>query len=208
MHWRLTVHGPHGEAIGSREITHLADFAAADRDRLDVAATGQQSGRNGATAFVQRHGVPWPTGIEAAAHELELFGLQLRLPWAFADLRRFAAAAATATSQDGESLLQFAFTRRPARSSQGPSPIAEPLDRFELLVPAAGGLPRELRYLLAASNAPRRVLLENWQPVAATGVQVPYRRRYVDDAGRPTTTLEIERLVLGAAATARDFQLH
>jgi hypothetical protein len=204
--WRLTVHGPNGESIGQREVAHLADAAALDRDRLQF-ADGRACGRLGGAVFAARHGMPWPTLTPSAANELSLFGLHLRLPWAFADSRVFAEVGADVAARGGASFVRIRIVARGGVRTAGPEPegIAPPADAFELWCSEGSGLPRELVHTLACSGQQRRVLLEDWRPVR--GVAFPFRRVYVDAAGRPTTTLELQRLEPGAVVSERDFRL-
>lgn len=203
--WRLTVHGTHGEVIGVREVTHTADCARADRDRLDY-EDGRSFGRLGEQVFAERSGMPWPTLEAAAAPELTLFGMHLRMPWCFADAAAFAAVRHDVVEQNGERFTRVVLERRPppALDIAGPDPLAQPRDRFELWFEPGTGLPRQLIQRLAASRQQRRVLLEDWREVG--GVRLPHRRVYVDEALRPTTTLELLR-VEQRRTTDRDFRL-
>ncbi|MGE3171248.1 MAG: hypothetical protein AB7O97_01400 [Planctomycetota bacterium] len=203
--WRLTVHGPQGESIGLREMTHLLDASGRERDRIEL-AEGLVYGRLGAAVFAERHGMPWPTATDRATAELELFGLHARLPWAFADQREFAEVAAENVDRNGEPFVRVRLMRRTPGGELGPDPTARPADAFELWCPPGGGPPREFAYTLAAAGKYRRVLLEDWREVE--GVAVPFRRVYVDAAGRPTTTLEILRWQAGVPVSDRDFRLH
>ncbi len=203
--WRLSVHGPLGETIGVREFTQLADASVVDRDRLTF-ADGRVIGRLGTSIFAQRHGMQRLSLAEQSADELGLFGLQARLPWAFADGQKFVETASDLVSLSGEELLRVRLQAKSHGDAIGPSPEgAPPVDTFELWVAAAGGPPREFVHTLARSGQRRRVLLEDWREVA--GVLVPFRRVYVDQLGRPATTLEVLRFEPGAATADRDFRL-
>lgn len=203
--WRLTVHGPQGESIGIRELTHLADLRAPDRDRIDY-GDGRVAGRSGATVFAQRFGTPWPTLLEPARAELELLGMHLRAPWLFTDERRFAVTDTQPAKDAQLPLARVWLMRRPADAPvEGPALVPPIVDRFELLCPAAAGPPAELVHQFASSGARRRIRFEDWRAVG--GVKVAFRRVYVDDGGRPTTTLELLRVESTPSASDRDFRL-
>ncbi len=204
--WRLTTYGPQGEQIGTRELTHTADSAFAERDRLDH-QDGRVFGRVGAQVFVERQGMPWPTLAEQAQHELMLFGLHLRLPWCFGDASAFVVTGRDVEERNGERFARVLLERRPPPGLEvvGPEADPPPRDRFELLYEPSTGLPRELVHRFAASRQTRRVLLDDWRDVES--VRLPYRRTYVDDSMRPTTVLEILRIER-QRATERDFRLH
>jgi hypothetical protein len=197
--WRLVTHGPQGEVLGTRDVVHTADTAFGERDRLEH-TDGRVVGRVGAQAFAERAGLPLPAASDpggaddAVAHELMLFGLQLRLPWGFADANTFAVVAREVETRGGERLRKIVLERRPAQALDvlGPEAEPRPRDRFELLYEPSSGRPKELVHRFACSRETRRVLLEDWREVG--GVQLPFRRVYVDDALRPTTVLQIERI--------------
>jgi hypothetical protein len=210
--WRLTTYGTNGETIGTRDVVHTADAAFADRDRLEH-ADGRVIGRIGAQVFAERSGMPLPTASEPGgpddvhAHELMLFGMQLRLPWLFADANAFAVVGREVEQRSGERLRKIVLERRAANALEqaGPQQDPRPRDRYELLYEPSSGRPRELVHRFAVSLETRRVLLEDWREVG--GVHVPFRRVYVDDALRPTTVLQIERIA-PEAVTDRTFCAH
>ncbi|MEC7583291.1 MAG: hypothetical protein VYE77_03155 [Planctomycetota bacterium] len=187
--WRLTVYGERGR-VGQRELTHVADLQAAARDRLEY-EDGRVLGRIGGTVFAERHGRPWPVLATQGAPELELFGLQLRMPWIFADRGRFAEAGVSRPAESDGAVQRLLFQRRTRRETLGPLPEAQQVDRFELLT-QVGGLPVELVHQFRCSGERRRVQLDDWRSVE--GVRMPFRRTYVDAMGRPTTVLEVLRI--------------
>ncbi len=204
--WRLTTYGPQGEQIGVRELTHTVDCAFAERDRLEY-QDGRVLGRVGALVFAERSGMPLPTQTEAAGHELALFGLQFRMPWAFADANAYAVIRRDVVEQGGERLVRVGIERRPPPELDvlGPELDPKPRDRFELWFdPAQGGQPKEFVHRFASSRQSRRVLLEDWREI--DGVQIPHRRVYVDESLRPTTVLEILRIEAQRVGE-RDFRL-
>jgi hypothetical protein len=204
--WRLITYGPQGEQIGVRELTHTVDCAFAERDRIEF-QDGRVIGRVGALVFAERSGMPLPTQTEAAQHELMLFGLQVRMPWAFADANAYAVTGREVVEQGGDRLVRIVVERRPPPELDvvGPELEPKPRDRFELwLDPAAGNRPREFVHRFASSKQTRRVLLEDWRQV--DGVEIPHRRVYVDDSLRPTTVLEILRIET-QRVSERDFRL-
>lgn len=211
--WRLQIHGPQGEVIGVREVTHTADCGFASRDRLEH-ADGRVYGRSAASVFAERQGMPWPTLREAAEQELMLFGLQLRLPWCFGDGNAYVVTGRDIVDRAGEARTRIQLEARPGRDSDiiGPELAPTPRDRFELLCEPSTGLPRELVHRFASTQQPRRVLLEDWRDVqlgsgADGAVRMPFRRVYVDEQGRMTTQLEILRIE-AARVGERDFRLH
>ncbi len=203
--WRLTVFGEQGEIIGRREVTHLVDCAFAERDRLEF-EDGRVYGRSGPVVYAERQGMAWPTLNESAAEELALFGLQWRMPWCFADGVTYAVVGRDQLTRSGEGLARVVVERRPpaAFDTVGPELDPKPRDHFELLYEPASGQPREFVHRFANSRQTRRLLLEDWRDV--DGVQVPFRRIYVDDSGRQTTMLEILR-VEATTVSERAFRL-
>lgn len=204
--WRMTTHGPRGEVIGSREITHTADCAFSERDRLEH-QDGRTFARIGGQVFAEKQGMPAPTLLDSGQWELALFGLQLRMPWLFGDSKTFAVMAREVDERDGERLVRVVVERRPppALDVMGPSSDPAPRDRYEILYEPSTGLPRQFTHRFAASKQNRTVLLEDWRDVE--GVRMPFRRVYLDDALRATTVLEIQR-VERQRVTERDFRLH
>lgn len=205
--WRLTVFGPQGESMATREFAQRLDASVSDRDRLEF-PDGRVYGRLGPAVFAQRNRMPWLTLVEPATHELDLFGQHARLPYGLADGQRWLAVGNRREQHGSETWEVACFEGRPASGAETVGPSVDPapkVDRFELCSPAAGGLPREFRIVLAAAGQARRVRLEDWRDVA--GVPIPFRRIYVDETGRPTTQLEVLRFEPGAAATDRDFRL-
>lgn len=203
--WRLTTWGSQGEVIGVREVTHTADCAFAERDRLEH-TDGRVYGRSGASVFAERGGMPWPTLNESAQHELGLFGLHLRLPWCFGDASAFAVVGRDTVVRSGETLARVTVERRPPAGSDviGPELDPAPRDRFEVLYEPTSGRPCEFVHRFANTMQTRRVLLEDWRDVG--GVRMPFRRVYVDEALRPTTTVEVLR-VEPSRTSERDFRL-
>ena len=91
----------------------------------------------------------------------------------------------------GENLVKLTIERRPPAGSEVFGPMASPRkrDTFELLYEPTTGTPRELLHRFASSGQQRRVLLEDWRDFE--GIRLPYRRIYVDEALRPTTTVQL-----------------
>ncbi|MFK7743022.1 MAG: hypothetical protein AB8H80_22100 [Planctomycetota bacterium] len=203
--WRMTVHGTHGETIGMRELTHIADVRFADRDRLEY-VDGRRFGRLGELVGAQRSGIPYDNLLPDARADLELFGMHIRMPWCYGDGKRYTILAREVVSRRSEKLVRLRIDRRPPIGDEvfGPPPTSKPGDRFQLLYDPTTGLPRELVHRFAASGQERRVLLEDWRELR--GIVMPFRRVYVDDAMRPTTTLEILR-IQQKRTSERDFRL-
>lgn len=204
--WRLTTYGAQGEKIGVHEVTHTADTAFAERDRLEH-QDGRVYGRIGSQVFVERQGMPWPTLVDQAQHELMLFGLHLRLPWCFGDAGAFVVTGRDVEERNGERSARVLLERRPPPGMEvvGPEAHDKPRDRFEVCYEPSTGLPRELVHRLGASRQTRRVQLDDWRDFE--GVRLPYRRAYVDESMRPTTVLELLRIERHRASE-RDFRLH
>lgn len=190
LRWRLTVHGPQGESIGSREVTHVLDCGSSSRDRLEY-EDGKVFGRSGKVVFASRQGLPWPTLQELAEQELERFSLHARAPWCFGDAREYAVLKRERVTRDGRACTAVLIERIPADAANdiGPSPDVAPRDTFEVVSDLATGEPLELTHCYGKGRQKRRVLLADWREL--DGVRMPYRRSYVDEAGRPTLTLEL-----------------
>ena len=204
--WRITIFGGQGEKIGVRELTHTADCAFAERDRVEY-EDQRIYGRSGATVFAEKQGMPWPTLAEAAGHELSLFGLHLRMPWCFGDGMSYMVVSRGAVDRADERLARIVLERRLSSSLEvvGPEIDPRPRDRYELIYEPSTGTPREFVHRFASSGQTRRVLLEDWREVE--GVRMPHRRVYVDETMRQTTTLELLRIER-ASVSDRDFRLH
>lgn len=201
--WQLTVYGPKGETIGTRELTHRADLNQMERDRLEYG--DRVFGCAGGVVFAARGPVPWPTLQESAVHELRFYGMLLRAPWLFADSSAFAVVGRDQVQRSGERLTRLKIERRPDTRSElfGPESQPKPRDRFELLCDAAMQ-PRELVYQFASSGQSRRMLLEDWREVA--GVRLSHRRILVDGEGRQTTEIVIKSIDPGQVVNDRDFR--
>lgn len=212
--WRLTIFGAQGEVIGVREVTHTADCAFRDRDRLEH-SDGRVYGRSAAAVFAERQGMPWPTLTESAQEELTLYGLHLRLPWCFGDPIAFVVSKRDTIDRGGEALARIVIEQRPPAGADriGPDLAATPRDRFELVYEPSTGQPRELVHRFVSTMQARRVLLEDWRDVSfgerreGAAVRMPFRRVYVDESMRPTTQMEILR-VESTRTSERDFRLH
>jgi hypothetical protein len=206
--WLVTVYGAQGEVIGYRELTQTSDCRYPDRDRLEyVNGTSNRTyGRSGATVFAERDGRPLFTAVEGAGSELALFGLQLRMPWAFGDASSYVVLSRDVVTRAEEQLQRILIERRPPPGLDvfGPEVDPRPRDRFELLYEPTSGRPRELVHRFAASGETRRLRLEDWAEFQ--GLPYPRRRVYVDDSGRATTTLELRRIE-SANVTERDFRM-
>jgi hypothetical protein len=203
--WRLSIHGTHGEIIGTRDITQIADCNFPERDRLED-AKGRVFTRDGNQVRAQRNGIPYESLHEEAKAMLELFGLQLRMPWCFGDGKSYSIMAREVANRRGEDLVKLQLQRRTAQSALvfGPEANPEPTDQFELLFEPTTGQPRELLHRFASSRQQRRVLFDDWRE--QHGVRMPHRRIYVDAAGRATTTLELRR-ISARRVSERDFRL-
>lgn len=207
VRWRLRVLGPAGEEVGSRELVHHADFAHGDRDRIEF-EDGRIYLRSGGVVAAFRHGTPWPTLVESAADELALFGLHLRLPWAFVDPNAYAIVGQQPGGPGSGANVRRILLQRIVRGAGdriGPELESPATDRFELWVDAGSGLPTQFGHTLQGSRESRRVLLDDYRDV--DGIKLPFRRTYVDAAGRPTTVLELLRCDVRQAVGERSFKL-
>jgi hypothetical protein len=203
--WQLTVFGPRGEAIGTREVIQRADVSQNERDRLECG--DRVFGGSGGLVFATRGGMPWPSLQETGAQELRFYGMLLRTPWLFADGATFALMARDQVQRSGEQLVRFKFERRSERRNDlfGPEEQPVPCDSFELLCEPAGMLPRELVWKFASGGQTRRMLLEDWREVA--GVRLPHRRILVDADGRQTTQIDIKAIQTAEPLSDRDFRV-
>lgn len=206
--WKITIYDAQGAVLGTREVLHTADSNFAARDRLEFQGEGRVYGRLGPSVFAERQGRPWPTWIETAGQELALFGLHLRLPWAFGDPSAYAVTPGGVVDRPDERLQRLMIERRPPLGMEtfGPEVEPAPRDRFELCYEPSSGRLREFvqRFAWPGSGA-RTVLFDEWEEFR--GVLLPRRRIYVDDQRRPTTMLQIVAIE-SAVVTERDFRLH
>lgn len=207
--WRVHIHGTSGEDIGIRTIKHTADCVYAERDRIHYTDSHDERtfARMGNNVSAQRKGLPWDSMTEAARAQLSLFGMHLRMPWCFGEGKSYAVMRQTVAERRGEVLTRLELQRRPPATEEvfGPEHNPKPRDRYELLFEPTTGLPRELVHRFASSGQQRRILLEDWKDVG--GVRMPFRRIYVDEVGRATTTLEILKIKTKQRVTERDFRL-
>ncbi|MFT4513590.1 MAG: hypothetical protein ACI89X_000917 [Planctomycetota bacterium] len=203
--WRLTIHGTHGEIIGYRDITHIADLRNPSRDRLED-NKGRVFTRNGTQVHAQRNEIPYETLLAEATSQLQLFGMHLRMPWCFGEGQRYAVMRREVAQRRNESLVKLQLRRRAPANEVVFGPEANPKtrDQFELLFEPTTGLPRELVHRFASSGQKRNVLLDDWQD--EHGVKMPRRRTYIDAAGHPTTTIELRRITRRRVSD-RDFRL-
>ncbi|MCA8975397.1 MAG: hypothetical protein KDC98_11800 [Planctomycetes bacterium] len=205
--WRITIHGSQGEVLGIRELTHVADCTFTERDRLEYDGEGRVYGRVGGSNYAERQRMPWPSDAERGGHELMLFGTQLRMPWCFGDGITYSVLSSGTVDRPGARLRRVLLERRPLQGTSliGPELDPRPRDRFELIYEPGTGCPREFVHRFAESEGARRVLLEDWREYQ--GVRIAYKRVYVDETLRRTTTLEILNIV-PQQVTERTFRLH
>lgn len=205
--WRVTVHGSEGETIGIRELTHTADCTYIERDRLQYDSDGRVYGRYGASLYAERQSMPWPSDAERGGHELAVFGTQLRMPFCFGDGITYGVLQAGTVNRGGERLRRVLLERRPLQGSglMGPELDPRPRDQFEIIYEPGTGRPRELVHRFAQSQGARRVVFEDWREFQ--GVRIPYKRVYVDETLKRTTTLEILD-ISPQQVTERTFRLH
>jgi len=192
--WQLTIHGTHGETIGTRVITHIADCSRPGWDRIER-GDGRIYARTGNQVAAHKGGIPYAALNGQAKSELELFGTHLRLPWCFGKDQSYVIVNREAVDRRGETLWELELQGRAHRVGNvfGPEKSDTPRDKFFLYYEPTTGQPRELVHRFASSGQKRRVLLEDWQE--RYGVRMPMRRIYVDEAGRATTTVELKTIV-------------
>lgn len=203
--WQLSIHGTHGETIGTRMITHIADCSRPGRDRLER-DDGRIYARSGVQVSAHKGGIPYAALNAQAKAELELFGMHLRLPWCFGKDQSYVIVSRKAVDRRGETLWQLELQGRAHRVGNvfGPESSDTPRDKFFLYYEPTTGQPREFAHRFASSGRQRRVLLEDWQE--RFGVRMPMRRIYVDEAGRATTTVELKSIV-SRRVSERDFRV-
>ena len=201
---QVRLFDPTGVEQTRYEVFHEADLASRDRDRLQFTQARKTYGRDGATVWARHIGMLWPAWEGEARDELELHGLMLRLPWAFADTERFVAGAREIVQHDGRAIARWKVQARgPESAVVGPVPNAAPVDRFELDCHEDSNEPFELRYVLSATGVPRRVLLRDWRPCG--GVKLPMVRTWVDTEGKKALEIEIVRIDSGQALPVGQF---
>lgn len=184
MHWRVTVHGSQGEALGNCEVTHVLDCRVPARDRLEF-ADGRIFGRDAATSFALRSGMPWPTLQDAAERELATWGMLARAPWCFADRQQYFPLASEPTAN---TTLQLRFGKLAGTHALGPTEAPSHQAQFTLCS-EPGLAPHLLRYSLVEGQAERTVQWSDWREV--DGANLPFRRVFVDRDGRAQLTCEL-----------------
>ena len=203
IHWRMRVVAADGTTLGERTVWQTTDAGAEGRERLEF-EDGRVYTRLLDAVQAERHGMPWPTLEASAERDLRLFSLQAGLPWRLADAAGFVEGAAPRTSATDGSVI---FTRSLRRGKEQSAAVQtdDRSERIELVVDAATGVPREVVTAADAVEGKRRVQLEDWR--TWSGLSVPYRRTWLDAAGRPSTVLELVQIEAGIRATDRDFRL-
>jgi hypothetical protein len=189
---RLTIFDAQGVEIGGHELFHEADLGTAARDRLVFTQARRVYGRDGAIVWAKQHNLLWPAAEQDARDELEVHGLLLRAPWAFADQERFVVLGQDVVQRAGAAVQRIRIQRRsPEAGAVGPQPQTA-VDRFELYCHQDSHEPFELVYTLAATGSTRRVQLLDWRPHGSA--RLPTRRVFVDGDGKPQLQLEVVRL--------------
>lgn len=203
IQWRVRVVGADGATIGERLVRQLTDAGGSDRERLEF-DDGRVYARLDGNVQAERHAMPWPTLEAAAARELAIFSLQAGLPWRLVDpARHVGRGMPRVAAEDGAITLVVA--PRPERDPVGPPVESACAQTIELVVDAATLTPREVVTSADAPKDRRRVLLEDWR--TWNGLQLPFRRTWLDADGRPATVLELVEVEAGFRTTDKDFRL-
>lgn len=204
--WRMELMDARGAVVGgARELVHEAEFGQSSRDRLQLPGD-LVFGRNEHGAFAERSGLPWPALDAAAGAHLDTQGMLLRFPWCFADSRTYSAFPAREAAASGESLVVYPIERdRRGPTAMGPT-MAGVVDRFEIWCDPATRTPRELRLVVGATGAERRVRLSRWRALQGVGLMVPHRREITDGDGNLLMVLELQSLELGLDLPADQFR--
>lgn len=189
---QIHVYDAHGVEIGTRELTHEADLAEKERDRLTFGGGAKTYGRDGAAVWVLFHAMLWPSLEDEARDELAMHGLLLRAPWAFADPQRFVVFPKEHVVQDERRLVRIRVEQRGADAERiGPREQKAATDAYELLCPQDSMEPSEVR-IRRASGASRTIKLLDWRTFG--GVRMPTRRVFLSPDGVRALEIVITRL--------------
>lgn len=201
--WRVRVVDSNGGTLGERSVRQISDAGMSDRERLEF-DDGRVYARTEGSVLAERHGMPWPTLEASAARELSMFAMHAALPLQLMD-PTLCVDGAKPRASAGEGTTVFSRLPRPAQDQVGPAEGTTPGESIELVVDNSTGLPREV---VTAADLPmqrRRILLEDWRPFH--GMQLPFRRVWLDANGKPTTVLEVLEIETGIRWTDGEFRL-
>jgi hypothetical protein len=199
-----TVFDHRGAALAETRAFHEADLAAPDRDRL-LLAGDRIYGRDGGAVFAVQHHVAFPSLEEEARDELELMGLLLRLPWAFADRSRFVVMPAERLEARGRPAVRFRIeARAPGDEVVGPAPGPRGIDRFELWCDPETMEPRLLSVARGATGSQRTFRLLDYQTFG--GVRVATRREVEAGGGAPARVMVLAQLDVRQQLPRAQFQ--
>lgn len=196
-----------GTDLGELQVHHEADLRHV-RDRLLFSRPGRGPdkiyGRDGRSVFAERHGMSWPSLEPRAREELELFGLLLRMPWAFADSDRFVVKGRDDDYVvNGRAMVRLRIERRP-RAGAGGAGAGQ--DRFDLICPRNSLEPSEVHMRLAATGVTTVVQLSGYK--SYRGVRVPTQRVFVSENGYRLLEVRITRMDVGQDLPQSQFRPH
>lgn len=189
-----------GSELVKREVTHEADMAFDQRDRLLMPGR-KVYGRDGAAVYAELHRLPMPSYEAEAADELALLGLLLRTPWVFADDQRFRVMPETYVMHGRKRVMRIDIVAKPPA---GTTEDDAPRDRYELFCDPHTFDPFEIRYTLASTGIERRVLLSDYERIGAA--RLPMRRTIVDESGNATLEWRLLRVDSGLRFARSQFR--
>jgi hypothetical protein len=185
-----------GTELGELQVHHEADLRCT-RDRLLFSRPSRGPdkiyGRDGRSVFAERYGMAWPSLVPKAREELELFGLLLRMPWAFANSDQF-----VVKSRDddyivnGRAMVCLRMERRPGATGMGVVGDSKPQDRFDLICSKSNLEPVEVHMRLEATGATTVVHLSDYK--SYRGVHIPTRRVFMSENGYRLMEMRISRM--------------
>ncbi len=199
-----------GGELGAMSIVHEADMQLPDRDRLHFAGAavtdGKIYGRDGQAVYAEMHGIAFQSLEQEARQELEIMGLLLRFPWAFADATRFVVYPAQDISLAGRGYKRVRVERLPAagREQLGPQPNQSQVDRFDLICTPERMQPAQLHITLAATGITQVVELRDYRSFGS--VRLPTRRIFIGPTGHQQMEMVISRLDVGVRLPKAQFQ--
>ncbi|MCB9869616.1 MAG: hypothetical protein H6837_07145 [Planctomycetes bacterium] len=189
---QMQLFGPEGAVLADLPVLHWVDLGAPRlRDRLELSGDGAARrvyGRQDGTVFAQMFGLAFAELTEQAAEELEVFGLLLRMPWAF-DGPGFVVEDPQPITVAGVRRIRVRVTRRQPPAAPGGTGKSVPADRFDLICNATSRVPEELHMTLGRRGKTVRVVLSDYATLGR--IRLPMRRTFLGSAGEKVMELRI-----------------